>query len=212
MKLTPAHIARLEAFLAGIHAQTYPEPPTEIHTKGTNLMFSKVLAFAGLAPGAAVLDVGCGQGTALDLFARAGMRPIGITVNAADLDACRVRGFDVRAMDQSFLDFPDASFDLVWCRHCIEHSVMPFFTLHELTRVLKPGGVLYLEVPAPDTSAEHEKNLNHYSVLGKRAWASLLERLGYNEGSEVHDLDVDFRQGGTDVYWAFIVRKPAGHI
>ena len=40
-------------------------------------------------------------------------------------------------MDQSFLDFADDYFDFVWCRHCLEHSIFPYFTLQEIYRVIK---------------------------------------------------------------------------
>ena len=110
-------------------------------------------------------------------------------------------------MDFAFLEFPDESFDLVWCRHAIEHSLFPFFTLAELHRVLKPGGVLYLEVPAPDTSCRHQTNPNHYSVLGKSMWVELIRRVGF---PETRTLDLNFQTGaGPDTYWAFMQRKKA---
>jgi hypothetical protein len=32
-------------------------------------------------------------------------------------------------MDQSFFDFPDATFDPIWARHIVEHGYLPLFTL-----------------------------------------------------------------------------------
>ena len=69
--------------------------------------------------------------------------------------------------DFAFLDFPDAAFDLVWCRHALEHSAFPLFTLTEIYRVLRPKGLVYVEALAPETACHHERNPNHYSVLGK---------------------------------------------
>jgi ubiquinone/menaquinone biosynthesis C-methylase UbiE len=71
----------------------------------------------------------------------------------------------VRETDFADLDFDDESFDLVWARHALEHSVVPAFLLSEFHRLTKPGGVLYVEVPAPDTACVHETNPNHHSVL-----------------------------------------------
>src|SRR5437016_5515570 len=178
MKLSPRDIERLEGFLERVQNETYPEPPSPLHTQITEKMLKQVIELAKLPAGGKVLDVGCGQGVALEHFVKEGFSPIGITVNQVDLEACRQRGFDVRDMDQSFLDFADETFDLIWCRHCIEHSIFPFFTLSQLTRVLKPEGWLYIEVPAPDTTAKHQTNKNHYSVLGKSAWMNLIERVG----------------------------------
>jgi hypothetical protein len=70
---------------------------------------------------------------------------------------------------------------------------------------LLPGGTLYLEVPAPETSCKHETNPNHYSVLGRSAWTSLLERCGFtlrDEGSYSFPTHM-----GADEYWGFICTK-----
>ena len=77
------------------------------------------------------------------------------------------------------MTFADNEFDLLWCRHVLEHSIAPLFTLSEYRRVLKPGGLAYVEVPAPDTSARHETNPNHYSVLPLSAWFNLFSRVGF---------------------------------
>ncbi len=109
-------------------------------------------------------------------------------------------------MDQSFLDFEDESFDFIWCRHCIEHSVFPYFTLSEIFRVLKSKGYLYIEVPAPETSCKHQANKNHYSVLGKQMWLELFKRTGL---IVLDVLDINFTTGaGPDTYWCVIQQKP----
>ncbi|MDB5441678.1 MAG: Methyltransferase type 11 [Phenylobacterium sp.] len=205
---TPAadRYQRLDAFLGKLHGDIYPETPTEGHSTITREMFSRLQQQLPLPPAAAVLDVGCGQGVGLELFKAAGLQPLGITLGP-DVEACRAKGLDVVEMDLSFLDFEDGRFDMVWCRHALEHSVFPFFTLSEMHRVLKPGGVLYVEVPAPDTSCRHQTNPNHYSVLGKSMWMELIRRTGF---PEIIALDIHFPTGaGPDTYWAFMMRKPA---
>jgi SAM-dependent methyltransferase len=192
---------RLETFLQGLQGDIYPERPSEVHTQITHRMFGELLKRHPLKRGARVLDVGCGQGVALEMFKEAGLDAVGITLGP-DAATCREKGLDAVEMDFSFLEFPDAAFDLVWCRHAIEHSIFPLFTLTELHRVLRPGGVLYLEVPAPDTSCNHQRNPNHYSVLGKSMWLELIRRAGFGE-SQVADMD--FTTGaGPDTYWGFI--------
>lgn len=206
MKLKPGDIEKLERFLEKIKGDTYPEPPSLIHSTITHRMVNECLQQYPIPAQSKVLDIGCGQGVALDLFQRAGLRPIGITLNSEDVRICRSKGYEVYEMDQSFLDFDDASFDLVWCRHCIEHSIFPYFTLHEIFRVMKPSGYLYLEVPAPDTSCHHEANRNHYSMLGRNAWIQLIRRTGFEL---LTVLDITFQvPAGPDTYWAMIQRKP----
>ena len=209
MKLTEPHVRRLEEFLTRIQSQTYPEPPSQLHSLVTRQMFEGLKPTFALPAGARVLDVGCGQGVAMELFVAAGWSPVGITVNAADIEACRAKGFEVSEMDQSFLEFEDSTFDLVWCRHCIEHSVMPFFTLSQLVRVLKPGGWLYVEVPAPDTAAAHQTNRNHYSVLPFSTWGELILRSGI-EPLQYRQIPLELTGGRADLYWAFWGRRGGG--
>ncbi len=168
-------------------------------------MFAKFVQLFPLSPHAKILDIGCGQGVALQLFKSQGFDPIGITLNSQDVAVCQQRGYQVYEMDQSFLDFADASFDFVWCRHCLEHSIFPYFTLSEIHRVLKPQGYLYIELPAPDTSCKHQANGNHYSVLGKNMWTELIKRLGF-EALQVFDINFHTPMG-PDIYWAMIQKK-----
>jgi SAM-dependent methyltransferase len=196
---------RLDAFLGKLHGDIYPEAPSELHTELTRRMFERLMQQHPVAAGAKVLDVGCGQGVGLEVFKAAGLDPLGITLGP-DVEVCRGKGLSVQEMDLSFLDFEDGRFDLVWCRHALEHSVFPFFTIAEMHRVLKPGGVLYVEVPAPDTACRHQTNPNHYSVLGKTMWIELIRRVGFPQSTIV---DINFTTGmGPDTYWAFTQVKP----
>ncbi len=114
-------------------------------------------ARASLPEGAKVLDIGCGQGVALKHFAADKLNAVGIAIGE-DVRICCEKGYNAVEMDLSFLDFEDETFDLVWSRHVLEHSIFPYFSLAETYRVLKPGGILYMEVPAPDTAANHQSN------------------------------------------------------
>jgi SAM-dependent methyltransferase len=208
MKLASQHVARLESFLDRIAGETYPEVPSGMHDQITEAMLQRAWETFPMPAGASVLDVGCGQGVALKRFAARGLDATGITLNPTDVAECRRQGFNVLEMDQSFLDFPDASFDMIWCRHCLEHSIFPFFTLSGFNRVLKPNGWLYVEVPAPDTACQHQTNGNHYSVLGKNMLGSLVMRSGFRV---LDVLDLDFTvPAGPDQYWALFAQKGNG--
>ncbi len=193
---------RFREFVGDIALQTYPEVESAVHTSITREQLRRTVERFSLPRNAQILDVGCGQGPALDALREMGFEATGITVNEEDLAVCRAKGHAVRNMDQSFLDFPSESFDLVWARHCIEHSFMPLFTLSGFKRVLKPGGHLYVEVPAPGTCCKHEENLNHYSVLSKTAWRSLLLRSGFM--IEAEDTIALTTPAGPDEYYLFL--------
>lgn len=199
-------LARLVSFIDKIESETYPEAPSTIHSDITAQVLDIILPKYQINKNARILDIGCGQGPALNILREKGyLSAVGITLNDEDVRVCCQNGHDVRKMDQSFLEFADGYFDFVWARHVIEHSIFPYFTLSEFARVLKPGGILYLEVPAPETSCHHETNPNHYSVLGLGAWNSLLKRTGLRP---LEDAKFAFTTGmGPDEYWGLICSK-----
>ncbi|HIJ84622.1 MAG TPA: class I SAM-dependent methyltransferase [Magnetococcales bacterium] len=200
--MTPYHA--LDAFLAQIRTDIYPEPPGEPHITITQKIIAKLVTSGMLAPDHRVLDVGCGNGMAMEEFARHGIQAIGVTLGP-ECRSCQEKGLDVREMDFSFLDFDDQSFHLIWCRHTLEHSFSPMFTLSGFYKKLQPGGRLYVEVPAPDTSCHHEDNPNHYSVLGKSMWLSLFKKTRF-----ALEWTGDFpfeTHSGPDVYWSFLLKR-----
>lgn len=206
MDVTFKQLARLVSFIDKIEGETYPETPSFLHSDITGKVLDVLLPEYHISQNARILDIGCGQGPALDIFRDKGYcSAVGITLNDEDVRICCEKGHDVRKMDQSFLEFADESFDFIWARHVIEHSIFPYFTLMGFARVLAAGGTLYLEVPAPETSCHHETNPNHYSVFGRGAWVSLLGRCGLIVRDEAQ---FAFTTGmGPDEYWGFICSK-----
>ena len=207
MKLSSIQIRKIEELLTLLESQTYPEEPSEVHDSVTSQMMDHLFSKYTLPENSnSVLDIGCGQGVALEKFASRDLQVTGITLNQEDVEVCRRKGFDVYRMDQSFLEFEANSFGLVWCRHCIEHSFAPMLTLFGIHQVLVPGGLLYIEVPAPDTAGQHQTNPNHYSVMQKSMWSELIKRTGFVIAEEM-DIDLELSIG-KDRYLAFIATRP----
>jgi SAM-dependent methyltransferase len=202
---TRHNYSRFDHFLDSLVGDVYPEFPSEPRLTITRLTIHQLHRDGFISAGDRVLDVGCGQGLALEHFRSLGMDAVGTALGSEDVAACRSKGFEVHELDQNFMDYPDASFDLLWCRHVLEHSVAPLFTLSEYHRLVKPQGLIYIEVPAPDTSAHHEQNKNHYSVLPKSSWLHLMSRSDLNV---VNSIDLNFNVPcGPDTYWAFLLRR-----
>lgn len=124
-------------------------------------------ATAGLAPGATLLDVGCGEGSLLAavVYGR------DLVVHGSDLSTLSIE-LAARAYPQATwavanadrrLPYRDAAFDLV----LVVTGPLP---AAELRRVLRPGGGLLVAVPGADDLVELRE-----AVLGR---GELRERLG----------------------------------
>jgi 2-polyprenyl-3-methyl-5-hydroxy-6-metoxy-1,4-benzoquinol methylase len=197
--------AQISAFLRRCAQTVYPEVRSQLHDTLTGTMAEKFNA--SLKPASVILDVGCGKGPALEWFTKAGHRPIGITLSPQDVADCEAAGHDCREMDQN--DLPagwTGFFDAVWARHVLEHSPIPYYTLCEFWRVLKPGGWLYAEMPAPGTVAGHCGNPNHYSVLTPEMWGHLIGRAGFDGADKATHMTIPLPEG-PDLYFAFICQK-----
>jgi ubiquinone/menaquinone biosynthesis C-methylase UbiE len=152
-----------------------------------------------------ILEVGFGVGDALDKFREEGARPIGICINNHEIDLAKAKGHEVYKMDQNFMSFGDNLFDVVWSKHCLEHSLLPYYTLNEYKRVTKPGGFLYIEVPAPETLYHHENNSEHFSMFTIGVWNSLMSRLFKIVSSVTTTMVGADRK--KDLIYAFILKK-----
>ena len=97
-----------------------------------------------------ILDAGCGTGGALFFLQKFG-KPVGIDISPVALSYCKKRKLqNVKKCSIEELPFPDDTFDLITCFDVICQQEVKNDTraLHEFYRVLKPGGILLLRVPA----------------------------------------------------------------
>jgi ubiquinone/menaquinone biosynthesis C-methylase UbiE len=102
------------------------------------------------APGAVVLDVGCGQGKSFRLLAQAFEpgRLIGLDADPEVLEVARIQsgtdGIPVTLMhgDGAAIPLPDNSVDILFCHQTFHHLVFQEKAIAEFYRVLKPGGML----------------------------------------------------------------------
>jgi SAM-dependent methyltransferase len=98
-------------------------------------------------PGLLTLDVGCGAGNMHHHLSRYG-QVRGIDSFFKPLRVARQRGHLVSQARGSALAFADASFDLIAALDVIEHCQDDEEVLAECARVLRPGGLLAVTVPA----------------------------------------------------------------
>jgi 2-polyprenyl-3-methyl-5-hydroxy-6-metoxy-1,4-benzoquinol methylase len=100
-------------------------------------------------PRGRLLDVGCYDGQFISrVVAQDGDLLIGLDISAAALVAAARRGLQpVRAQVEAPLPFASNSFATVVAAEVIEHVFDTQALVHELARVLKPGGWLALTTP-----------------------------------------------------------------
>jgi SAM-dependent methyltransferase len=94
-----------------------------------------------------MLDAGCGAGALLYRLREIGWETSGVEIDSGAAEAARGLGLDVRTGTVEEAGFPSGHFDLVTALHVLEHIHRPVEFLNELWRILKPGGLLFIEVP-----------------------------------------------------------------
>ncbi len=95
-----------------------------------------------------ILEVGCGAGGMLGPLSRYG-RVTGIDISHEYMQFCVKRGHDSVVTGSGYeLPFKDDSFDMVALFDVIEHIEDDIKVLQEVRRVLKPGGQVFVSVPA----------------------------------------------------------------
>lgn len=183
----------LDILLGDIYGQ--PQDP------GHTALANEVIDLWGsrLAECKTVLDVGCGEGFCQPMFEKYGIEYTGVALGP-DVVNAKLQGRNVTKMDFNFLDYPDDSFDLVFSRHSLEHSPMPFMTLMEWHRVAKKW--LGLVLPAP----EHYTFVgqNHYSVVTLPQVQAMLPPTGWNPiWYDVKAPESDEKKEHPIEYWLF---------
>jgi SAM-dependent methyltransferase len=110
--------------------------------------------------GREIADIGCGDGV-MDLGIVHRARParlVGFDVNPVDLDNLRARAreqgvdetlppaLEFRVSEPRALPAADAEFDVVVTWSAFEHVAEPVSVLREARRILRPGGMLFLQL------------------------------------------------------------------
>jgi ubiquinone/menaquinone biosynthesis C-methylase UbiE len=123
-----------------------------------------------LKPPARVLDAGAGAGSFAGKLAEAGYAVAGIDQSERFVAYAgdRVAGASFQVGDVTALAFPDASFEGVVAGEVLEHVPDHERAVAEFWRVLKPGGVCVVSVPADpalwDASDEWAGHVRRYTA------------------------------------------------
>ncbi len=132
------------------------------------------------------LDVGCSIGATVEAATGRGWQAFGVDVSQSAINWCRDQGLNCQHFDGARLPYPSTMFDMITAWHVLEHVRDVRAALLEWTRVLRPGGILAIEVPnanclkARMLGPRYRKfwPAAHYYAFTSQSLISLLESTG----------------------------------
>ncbi len=138
-------------------------------------------------PGERVLEVGVGTGLSLPLYPP-DVRVTGIDLSREMLEKARVRVAKKKLanvdglmeMDAEAMTFADASFDKVVAMYVVSVTDRPARLLHELHRVCKPDGEIFI--------VNHVRSTNPLVGAVEKSLARFTNQLGFHPDFELRDL------------------------
>jgi SAM-dependent methyltransferase len=155
---------------------------------GRRQLFASELRALNARIDAKFLDIGTGTGSNLRMLRQEGYRNvIGIDLDPLALRYCVTKGFkSLLLAEATNLPFADGQFDVVLATDTVEHIEDDESALHEIYRVLAPGGHVMISVPAfsslwglQDDVAHHKRRYRLPDLIQKMRSSGLQIRRSY---------------------------------
>ena len=95
-----------------------------------------------------IIDIGCGTGTGLKSFEEEGFEVTGIEPDSSRARVGRER-YGVKIIETTVDEhsLESQTYDIATCLHSLEHFHYPHKIMESITRLVKDGGYVYIEVP-----------------------------------------------------------------
>jgi SAM-dependent methyltransferase len=139
-------------------------------------------------PKGRLLDFACGAGYFLEQALARGWDAHGVDLGEWTRVAAEARGVrNLHVGRLQDLQFPDGYFDVIHAAQVLEHLQRPREDLAEIHRILRPGGLLYIDVPnyrtLPTILGKDDFMLNeppqHVNYFTPRSLRTLLDSSGF---------------------------------
>lgn len=165
------HNATAHDHVAAIYDEKHTEIFNFVEQERLAKTVAELVSLTGL-PSPEILDVGAGTGNLSLKFLAAGCRVCAADVSARSLGQLARKApsgapIVTRLITDERLPFPDASFDIVGTYSVLHHIPDYVFAVRDMARVLRPGGLLYIDHEASDRSWRNDPVLEEYRALTK---------------------------------------------
>lgn len=118
-------------------------PPEFINTRLDEI----TAEFAPYRKNNRLLDIGCGAGNLLAAARKNGWNAQGLDVSASAVKHVRDLSYEVFEGELHEAAFPSQHFDVITAAELLEHLIDPQPLLHEVARILRPGGLFWTTTP-----------------------------------------------------------------
>ncbi len=123
---------------------------------------------AHTSPGMTILDVGVARGTLLASVPQ--LDRYGCDISLDYLEIAAAEGIDVAFARIEDLPYRDGAFDVVCCTDVLEHVLDVHTAAQELSRVVKPGGLVLVRVPLLEDLTWYASPDNPYDYVHLRTF------------------------------------------
>lgn len=156
---------------------------------------------------ARVLDLGCGHGFELARMSNQGLQPVGLDLSLGMLRLARRRAGDRLVQGDAIrLPFSTATLDGVWSLHALLHVADLRGAVHEVGRVLRPGGLAALTIALGDGTTT-EPVQQQPDVLRQFMHRSEQTTLEAVHAAELAVVDAGVDTDGRSTLWLLAERR-----
>lgn len=133
----------------------------------------------GLPTGRA-LDIGAAAGRNTTVLEENGWESFALEYDESGSTLAKARGINVMRADATKLPVPDDQFDLAISYDVLEHIEDDVAVVEEIKRVLKPGGLVLIAVPAdPRLWSDHDVAVSHVRRYTRESLSKLFDDAGF---------------------------------